>query len=122
MRNARTKKRRDLRKSLFSGDGFNPHSLFDMERRGRHWSWPNLDYETYSRVVDVENQLVSEYVGIDEREVYGYPMSHSPAWYRRQLNQQQRRKELHALRRAFLSDCWEDFILPRNKKDAAWYW
>ena len=128
MRDPRSKKKRDLRKALYSGHGWDATGLYNELNpkcsRRRSWFRRGVVCDCYSWEVchNREDEFVCHYVGVDGWERYGHPMAHSPSWYRRQLNRLQRCREKRALRHAFINDAWDDFLLPKNRREAAYYW
>ena len=121
MRDPRSKKR-NLRKALYSGHGWNATGLYYKLNPKCSYRRHGCDCVSWEDCRNREAEFVCHYVGVDGWERYGHQMAHSPAWYRRDLNRLQRCREKHALRRAFINNAWDDFLLPKNRRDACYYW
>ncbi len=123
MRDPRSSKKRTLRKALYSGHGWNPARLYNKLNPKCSWRCrETCDCPSWEVCHNREAEFVCRYVGVDGWERYGHPMAHSPAWYRRDLNRLQRCHEKRALRHAFINNAWDDFLLPKHRRDAAYYW
>jgi len=119
-------KRRDLRKTLLGGDRPRLYRMF--RRNFPEYNWRNQDGQTkygwhqWWNICDlVEEEWIFKMTGAT-RSCKGIGMGSPPAWYRRDKNREQRVKNKHSLRRAFIEDDWEDFALPRPRKDVGYLW
>ncbi len=124
MRNHRSNKVREYRKSLRGAKGtislwklfYELHPEYDRPHR---W-WPEWttwwDYVEEIRI-DWFSQLAQTPAG----DYSG--CGNAPAHFRRDLNRMQRSREKQALRNAISNDAdWEDFTMPRHRRDADWLW
>lgn len=124
MRNAREKKRRFYRKVARTHKlNLNLWRLF--ERLYPEWNraphWADADWRTWW---DQAHQACNEWINkiTGECASHHHGMGSCPAWFRRDLNRLRRSREKAALRRAEIKADWDDFALPRFRRDANWLW
>ena len=124
MRYAREKKRREYRKAARTHKrGLNLWKLFDKlypeyDRRPRWgtWDW----YPWWHQVDNIRDEWIESLTG--EVCPHHHGMGHAPAHYRRTLNRLRRSREKQALRKVQMTGDWDDFYIPRPRKDADWNW
>lgn len=118
MRDPYRKKQRDLRRAARSDQLPHIYSLFDVY----HPEYKEYDTSHY-------NQDWQIYWNAKWDWVHHIAGDNSPGWggvpsgFRRDRNRQLRTRQKAALSRVFREGDWDDFSLPRGRRDIAWlYW
>lgn len=124
MRDSRRKKKRDLRRAYLGGDHPSLHALFERvnpdPNRIARYKWRVYDIAVWFDRWNSESEWIREKTGLPSTRQRGW--GNAPAWFRRDLNRNLRAKQKAVLRKAFLDDDWDDFDLPRHRRNANWNW
>jgi hypothetical protein len=125
MRNPRLNKLREYRKALRGAKGYiSLWKLFDhihpeCEKDPRWW---HPDWRTWLDQVDnIREDWFREIT--HEPVSFHYGGGNAPAHFRRDVNRSNRNKEKQAIRDAASNNVdWEDFTLPRPRRNVNWLW
>jgi len=124
MRDPRASKNRDLRRNLRSWEGFSPRRRWE-KIHGQYVRWRRFhsacDCSSWYECRNKEDEFLRKWTGCEQWELHSCHEAVS-ASFRRDLNRLQRARERQAIQEAFVNDDWEDFCLPRHRRDAAWLW
>lgn len=116
MRDPYRKKQRDLCRIARSAQNPCIYDLFDAynpEYKDYDRSYFSEDWRIYW---NAQREWVSRFTG-------GVSSGGVPASFRRDRNRELRTRQKAALNRAFREDDWDDFSLPRGRRDIGWdYW
>lgn len=117
-------KQLDYRKSWRSCRGFSLEKHFNQlfpESKMR-WTVRLRDFTLWQWWYNKERDWISEKIGVDT-VFEGRGVGPVPSWFRKGLNRNRRAKEKQSLRRAFCNDNFDDFLLPKQKRNLRWlYW
>lgn len=119
MKDARRKKIRQYRRMLYTDYGTSLHRICDRENEAYHIKYifkGGFDDNEWNQRKDSLRKMA----GVKTLRPANW---NAPANFRRDRNRDLRAKQKEALTRAFLNDDWDNFVLPRGRRDAAWlYW
>lgn len=87
----------------------------------RYISLKFLYGKSINDVVVMEGHKWKTYVNRFHSDKYE-TMNNAPKWYRQQLNRTLKRKQQQALKRAIKTENLDDLAMPKQVKDAAWFW
>lgn len=121
MRDPQCSKRRDMLKAYRGGYRPRLRNLFDelFPEVDKRWRWGPQYTEAYYRL---QEEWIRQMTGC-RGENDGNHLRPIPSSFRRDLNTKQRRKEKMATYHAWMSGEWDDFSLPRYRKNLEWeYW
>ena len=119
MRDSKRKKLLDLRRKIFSAQNPNTYSLFDKISGYKNPRWTRRFRDRSGW--DVYYNLHAEWTA----SICGYDASSSgnaPAWFRRDLNRQLRRKQKRALDRGCREWDFDSYPIPNHRRNANWLW
>lgn len=121
----RKEKQRDLRRAFAGGDRPGLYRMYDHlhpEDINRNlWCFRLRWLEYYYEYRNERDHWIKKQIGVFPNEI-GNGMGNAPASYRRELNRQRRSKQKQAIRNAMSRQDWDDFDLPRFKRDVNWMW
>ena len=113
MRNAKEKKRLDLRKSFRGCRAPDMHNLVLKK-------YPELNDLPFSIMHNLSDQIIYDWIGLS----YGdRGCGEIPKHFRQCLNRRQRSREKSAINNAYRNNDWDDFDIARPRRNLRYnYW
>ena len=119
MRDPKRKKRLDLRRKIFSAQNPSSYAFFDklFGYDKPRWTVALKDRSEWDDYYSRHAEWVTLICGFDTPTC-----GNAPAWYRRDLNRQLRRKQKRALERSVREWDFDSYPIPNHRRNANWLW
>lgn len=117
MNDPRKKKQRNLRKAFAGGDRPCLYKMYDY----LHPSDSSWFFRYRAEYRNERDHWLKKQIGVFPDEIK-YGVGNAPAFYRRLLNRQLRAQQKQAIQNTMKYQDWENFDLPRFKRNVNWLW